>query len=89
MVNHDRYGLFRPTQLRVRGAKHPEWATNKNLHFDANVWKVCEGAKPPDYPHYQRESDLITENNIIDLERPHAQGLINLIDNRQDDGGFW
>jgi len=47
-VNHDRYGLFRPTVGEQSGkkTKKSEWGTNLNLHLDMNPWSFCEKKKP-------------------------------------------
>jgi len=37
LVNHDRYGMFRPAK------EHPERATMTNLHLDMNPWNHIEG----------------------------------------------
>ena len=37
IVNHDRYGMFRPAK------EHPERATMTNLHLDMNPWNYIEG----------------------------------------------
>jgi len=44
-----------------------------------------------DKQRYRHTSDFITENNYIGNQNKndvHLQGLINLLDNRVDDGGF-
>ena len=37
LVNHDRYGMFRPVK------EHPERTTMTNLHLDMNPWCYFEG----------------------------------------------
>ena len=37
LVNHDRYGMFRPTK------EHPERSTLTNLHLDMNPWLYISG----------------------------------------------
>eukprot|EP01113_Clastostelium_recurvatum_P019805 TRINITY_DN2342_c0_g1_i2.p1 TRINITY_DN2342_c0_g1~~TRINITY_DN2342_c0_g1_i2.p1 ORF type:complete len:419 (+),score=87.60 TRINITY_DN2342_c0_g1_i2:59-1258(+) len=76
---------------------HPEWATARNLHLDMNPWVYV---RSPDDSQSQRElatlryhhdSDFIEENNEVGCmahHQLHIQGLINLADNRESDGGF-
>ena len=37
LVNHDRYGMFRPAK------DYPERVTMTNLHLDMNPWSYIEG----------------------------------------------
>ena len=37
LVNHDRYGMFRPAK------EHPDRETMTNLHLDMNPWTYIEG----------------------------------------------
>ena len=36
MVNHDRFGLFRPTTDEDGKVIHPEWKTMRNVHLDVS-----------------------------------------------------
>lgn len=36
MVNHDRYGLFRPTANEKGEVIHAEWSTLRNVHLDVS-----------------------------------------------------
>ena len=36
MVNHDRFGLFRPTANEDGEVIHPEWSTLRNVHLDVS-----------------------------------------------------
>ncbi len=38
LINHDRYGMFRPAK------EHPKRATMTNLHLDMNPWNYIEGS---------------------------------------------
>ncbi|CAF3455361.1 unnamed protein product [Rotaria sp. Silwood2] len=92
LVNQDRYGMFRPAK------EHPKRATMTNLHLDMNPWRYC---KDKDNSHqvkvltslsYKYDHDWITENNEPGCDtvgERHVQGLVNLADNLEEDGGFW
>ncbi|CAF3460961.1 unnamed protein product [Rotaria sp. Silwood1] len=92
LVNQDRYGLFRPAK------EYPERATMANLHLDMNPWGYF---KDKDNSHqieiltslnYKYDDDWITENNepgCNTIGERHVQGLVNLADNLEEDGGFW
>lgn len=42
MVNHDRFGLFRPTANEEGETIHPEWSTLRNVHLDVSLmFKLC------------------------------------------------
>lgn len=38
MVNHDRFGLFRPTTDEQGKVIHPEWKTMHNVHLDVSLF---------------------------------------------------
>ncbi|CAF3232140.1 unnamed protein product [Rotaria socialis] len=92
LVNQDRYGMFRPAK------KHPERSTTTNLHLDMNPWLYIDD---DDNSHqleilsklrYKSDIDWITENNepgCAKVDELHVQGLVNLADNLEEDGGFW
>jgi len=100
MVNHDRYGLFRPTS----GVQFPDgirnkfsWKTTRNLHLDVNPWTYVEDKTSEISQNvlgslkYENTQDFIVENNEIGVMADgelQVQGLINLADNRESDGGF-
>eukprot|EP01112_Ceratiomyxa_fruticulosa_P021297 TRINITY_DN7437_c0_g2_i1.p1 TRINITY_DN7437_c0_g2~~TRINITY_DN7437_c0_g2_i1.p1 ORF type:complete len:379 (-),score=87.38 TRINITY_DN7437_c0_g2_i1:186-1322(-) len=105
-INHDRYGLFRPTRdvkiIESDGSvksygDHPEFATDRNVHLDMNPWTYVneqDSSHAQQYLaklRYKREDDFIAENNEVGCLAEHQlniQGLINLADNRSEDGGF-
>eukprot|EP01114_Cavostelium_apophysatum_P001727 TRINITY_DN11507_c0_g1_i1.p1 TRINITY_DN11507_c0_g1~~TRINITY_DN11507_c0_g1_i1.p1 ORF type:complete len:369 (-),score=71.91 TRINITY_DN11507_c0_g1_i1:27-1082(-) len=99
LVNQDRYGLFRNTNDSADETEvdRPEWQTMENLHFDMNPWVYIE-EQNADHDRkvlkdlkYRSTQDYITENNYVGcLREPqlHIQGLINLADNNERDGGF-
>jgi len=100
LMNHDRYGLFRPTvDVPINNEKKsfPQWKTMHNLHFDMNPWRFIEEStaersdKVLASLRYKNLQDFIVENNEIGVmseNKVHIQGLINLADNLEDDGGF-
>lgn len=94
LTNIDRFGIFRPTK------EHPEWKTTRNIHLDMNpvYWYESPDAHEDDELMnsltYDSPSDFILENNVVGSrasvygKKVHIQGLINLEDNRDQDGGF-
>ncbi len=94
LTNIDRFGIFRPT------IEHPEWKTTRNVHLDMNpvYWYESPDAhKDEDLVNsltYEAPLDFILENNVVGSrataygKKVHIQGLINLADNRDEDGGF-
>ncbi|CAF3489343.1 unnamed protein product [Rotaria socialis] len=92
LVNQDRYGMFRPAK------KHPERSTMTNLHLDMNPWLYIDeedNSKQLEVLgelNYDSDDDWITENNepgCAKVGELHVQGLVNLADNLEEDGGFW
>ncbi|CAM4916512.1 unnamed protein product [Rotaria socialis] len=92
LVNQDRYGMFRPAK------KHPERSTTTNLHLDMNPWLYIDeedNSKQLEVLgelNYDSDDDWITENNepgCSIVGELHVQGLVNLADNLEEDGGFW
>jgi len=97
MVNHDRYGFFRAT-------KYPEdddgyraaWFTDYNLHLDMNPWNYIDESSSSideilNSLNYKTTQDFIAENNYVkNLKQKELsiQCLINLADNKEQDGGF-
>lgn len=97
LVNHDRTCLFRPTRQVPCGdgsaRDMPQWRTDRNLHFDLNPWRYADlrfsCRATLDSLAYSRR-DFIFENNQVtfsDDETP-LQGVINFLDNHEEDGGF-
>ncbi|CAF3524305.1 unnamed protein product [Rotaria socialis] len=92
LTNHDRYALFRPAQM------HSERGTVTNLHLDMNPWIYLQDTDNSyqisvlSRLSYKRDNDWITENNepgCSAIGERHVQGLVNLTDNLEEDGGFW
>ena len=82
LVSHDRWCVYRPT----RG--HPEWKTRGNLHLDVQPWSYVGGETQVEDLEYSELVDFITEtNSVIRDSGPHVQGVLNLLDNRDVDGG--
>jgi len=96
LVNHDRGCLFRPTKNvpTEEGNKDiKKWKTNANLHLDVNPWDYnsnsTEGQDILSSLTYDKINHFINENNYpIQSEEISIQGGINLLDNKEEDGGF-
>eukprot|EP01100_Stratorugosa_tubuloviscum_P013958 TRINITY_DN71_c1_g1_i1.p1 TRINITY_DN71_c1_g1~~TRINITY_DN71_c1_g1_i1.p1 ORF type:complete len:287 (+),score=108.99 TRINITY_DN71_c1_g1_i1:56-916(+) len=103
LVNHDRFAFFRPTQnLIVDPSKppqsFPQWKTKTNLHLDMNPWRYFEANDQSEDEYvlsklnYKHDGHFIIENNFIgvnnDIRVLPLQGLVNLVDNVEEDGGF-
>lgn len=92
LTNIDRFGIFRPTK------DHSEWKTRRNIHLDMNPIQWYESTDQEEAVslnslNYQSGLSFNTENNFIESRltangKIHLQGLINLEDNREEDGGF-
>jgi len=85
--------------VEIKGEKvaRPSWATNGNLHLDMNPWFYCERKSDEEEQkmvaslRYKDDSEFIVENNHVGIladAKLNVQGLINLADNREADGGF-
>lgn len=92
VVSHDRWCVYRPS------AGRPEWRTSENLHLDVNPWAYCgvessEGLQGLRYGSERSRTegdamlDFRTELNAVKAPGPHHQGLLNLLDNFDEDGG--
>lgn len=95
----DRYGLFRPTKSSNSKEDWSNRKTKTNLHLDMNPWHYVEEETPKkdeeimEKLRYKAKIEFILENNHIGVLNPkyfklHVQGLINLTDNKENDGGF-
>jgi len=97
LSNHDRCCLFRPTRrvpFPTSGNRDmPSWRTAHNLHLDMNPWKYADTrnrcVEALDALEY-RPRDFIFENNQVTFRPDEVplQGVINLLDNLDEDGGF-
>jgi len=65
-----------------------------NLHFDMNPWAYVEdetSSSKIDLLRYSILQNFIVENNEVGVMKEnilHLQGLVNLADNKDEDGGF-
>jgi ectoine hydroxylase-related dioxygenase (phytanoyl-CoA dioxygenase family) len=99
LVNHDRVAFYRPTidvKMKDGPEDHLEWKTffdypglhldfNPHHHFD-NEDLVNEKMSKIDYT---RKKDYTTDNNLTTESMGLlTQAVLNLKDNRHDDGGF-
>lgn len=84
--------MFRPAKL------HPDRSTMTNLHLDMNPWNHIEDKDNSiqieilSTLQYDSDDDWIIENNepgCATIGELHIQGLVNLADNLEEDGGFW
>lgn len=98
IVNHDRAAFYRPTiGLNIDGAvvDKPEWKTGytfPGLHLDFHPGSYKDSddlIKKREELTYENPEDFVTENNLyVESDGLQLQGVINLIDNREEDGGF-
>jgi hypothetical protein len=98
LVSHDRCALYRPTRnVKVGGktADRPEWKTEftyPGVHLDCNPGvyhrpdKVLPAREALTYADLQ---DWVSENNAYCVaDGLQIQAVLNLEDNRDEDGGF-
>jgi len=101
LVNNDRYGFFRPTKQVPIGTNvvdKPQWKTSSNLHMDMDPWGFVNKAENKSEQVLSsleygdaHLNHFIFENNQISYDRHngiHLQGVINILENFEDDGGF-
>jgi len=99
MVNHDRCCFFRPTKKgltpngQILESDMPQWGTHANLHIDMNphAWLGDgeESRKALDNLRYDTLNQFIFENNQPShSDGVQLQGVLNLFDNKIEDGGF-
>lgn len=87
LSNHDRVSLYRPTIYRE------EWKstyTYPNVHLDFNpsVWESDEVSTYRSTLTYNSSKQFIIENQLHSRDVGLLQGVLNLVDNREEDGGF-
>lgn len=91
LCNHDRVCLQRPT----RGEHGLEkYTTDSNLHLDMNPWRYLQDTESArqslDSLGYRSMGDFFKENNaVFASDGLQLQGVLNLADNFEEDGGFW
>eukprot|EP01129_Flabellula_baltica_P013993 TRINITY_DN6609_c0_g1_i1.p1 TRINITY_DN6609_c0_g1~~TRINITY_DN6609_c0_g1_i1.p1 ORF type:complete len:347 (-),score=59.44 TRINITY_DN6609_c0_g1_i1:13-1029(-) len=96
IVSHDRACFYRPTtQVMIDGTLQNKdgWKTQTNIHLDMNPWHWMEEDDTPiierskltyyDIRHWIAENNLPSKEDGISI-----QGSINLIDNKEEDGGY-
>jgi hypothetical protein len=91
-VSQDRFAFYRPT----RGPEaHAEWRTEytfPGVHLDFNPAVYRRPDRVRDFRErltYHDEQDWVTENNLYCVEDGlQVQAVLNLEDNRAEDGGF-
>lgn len=90
LVSHDRFTIYRSTQLDEDGNLY---RTGKsNIHLDLNPWWWFESSKDIlnglESLKYEDSQDFIRENNLVvkSLGR-HVQCVLNFADNVDEDGG--
>jgi hypothetical protein len=96
LVSVDRYGFFRPTKnVEMDGEKcdFPKWKSRKNIHLDMNPWDYFSNNKSESqvFSNYNPLQLFCMENNEGGKSEDKViriQGLINLLDNHEEDGGF-
>ena len=96
--NFDRGCFFRPRLVDMGNGSMKtmkEWSTRDNLHLDMNPWNwLGDGSivrQNLDRLRYNglQSPDFIAENNQpCHLDGLQLQGVMNLIDNHEEDGGF-
>ena len=98
LVNHDRCAFYRPTKgisFETQSVDKPEWKTNyvyPGLHLDfhpSSYVKYDEMVKKRENFNYSATDDFVAENNLYcRADGLQIQGIINLLDNREEDGGY-
>jgi len=98
LVSHDRAALFRPTKNVLfpdgtyKDMNH--WRTGYNIHMDINPYTYMSDSldmyneKWSQLTYGHKLNNFINENNIAHKTTPHLQGVLNLYDNFEEDGGF-
>ena len=82
LMSQDRWCAYRPS------AANPEWQTRGNLHLDVQPWGYLGGETNIEQLQYVDLVDFVTEINAANRATgPHVQGVLNLLDNRDADGG--
>lgn len=88
-VNHDRWAIYRPTCIVGK-----QYATPDNIHLDINPWRFIQNDPKiwatVDALDYSSLRDFVVENNHVTISSrgKQVQGIINLADNYENDGGL-
>lgn len=95
LISQDRWTLYRPngSGAHSHNSAQSSWQTRSNVHLDLNPWRykandpettaVLAGLTYSDASDFIRENNLVTENMGTVV-----QGLMNITDNLDEDGGF-
>lgn len=89
LCNHDRWAIYRPTLVCGEKFKTPD-----NIHLDLNPWRFERNDesvwKIVDSLGYNEIRDFVVENTHVtkSTRGPQLQGIINLHDNDEYDGGL-
>ena len=100
LVSQDRWCVYRPTRGLPGAAAdgkgdgddvlvdRPEWKTRGNLHLDLHPWNYLAGTTDIDELAFDGTRDFPREINMVSAAGgPHLQGVLALLDNREQDGG--
>jgi len=92
LCSHDRLGFYRPTQGKFGSLAYqtPYYAPGVHLDFGPLAYETDEGSvdKLIQDIGYGRNGDLVKENNLRHKGMGSLfQGVINIFDNRDEDGG--
>ncbi|AYV78231.1 MAG: WD repeat protein [Edafosvirus sp.] len=98
LMNHDRCAFYRPTRgllIDNKVVDKPEWKTSyiwPNLHLDmhpSSYFRYGDLIKKREMFTYSTTDDFVAENNLYcEPDGLQIQGVINLLDNYEEDGGF-
>ncbi|CAE8633016.1 unnamed protein product [Polarella glacialis] len=95
VMSQDRWCVYRPT------IKNPDWKTAENLHLDVNPWTYA-GLNPSEietlsysatesggerFPLRDFRIEMTAVQGAPRSTGEHVQGVLNLLDNREQDGG--
>lgn len=91
LISQDRWTLYRPNG--DGNLQNTSWQTRTNVHLDLNPWRFKnnddETTNMLSNLTYKDTSDFIRENNLVTENMGTVvQGLINICDNVEDDGGL-
>jgi len=98
LVSHDRCCVFRPTKnVEFPDGSYSDmknWKTGYSVHMDINPYQFMQDTLDEYNERWEQLSyghklnNFINENNIGHKSVTHLQGVLNLHDNFEEDGGF-
>jgi len=98
LVSHDRACLFRPTKnVQFPDGSYNDmehWKTGYNIHLDINPLQFMQDSldsyneRWSQLTYGHKLNNFINENNIAHKSVLHLQGVLNLKENFEEDGGF-